>query len=91
MMLTCFYIKKFTICKLVKVDKINVYLLQECKIADCAEDVYEYTISTTKQPKNKTTQYTRFKRDLVVCTECCYNDTCNVKGCGSSVYGMLNS
>ena len=58
---------------------------QECKLIQCNKDLF----GTTVQTPMLNTEHVRFKRrDLVLCTECCYKDMCNTDGCGSSLFGM---
>ena len=51
------------------------YLFQDCKLISCSNQVTE-SVPTPRVGK-------RYIDEISLCTECCYNDTCNIKGCGS--------
>ena len=62
---------------------LELFFLQECKLISCSNEV------TEKVPVHSGKRYSE---EISLCTECCYNDTCNVKGCGGSAIdpGKLN-
>ena len=53
--------------------------LQFCNIAKCTEDAYKQSRAVNKRQTGA----------MVICSECCYHDNCNIQGCGGSFVGRI--
>lgn len=58
-------------------------LFQFCNIATCADDAYKQQTVVQKRENGGNA--------MVICSECCFYDNCNIEGCGGTFVGKILS